>query len=341
MLRPMSRNTERLIYTLTPNPALDLSGHVPRILLNEKNYVTKARRDPGGNGINAARIIQRLGGRVVTFGFIGGSTGDALVRLVKGEGISTRFTPIKNTTRVNVTVTNDKDHQQTRLTFPGPSISQTEIKALENQIRKIHPPGILVMGGSLPQGCSGRFYPRVVRAASAQGLQIVVDAPVKYLRAILATKGTRLLLIKPNEVEFEELCGKKLRGERAIAREAMKFARQVEFVCVSLGERGAILATSRGAWVGRPPKVKARGSVGAGDSMVGAMAMKLTHDIKSEDHIVDAFAWGLAAGTATAEAEGTAMANAGRVKELTGKTIIRKLEMGSRRDSLLVPGGPQ
>src|SRR5690349_12571342 len=99
------------IHTLTPNPALDLSGHVSGLVANEKNYVSKPRLDPGGNAINAGRIAQRLGAQVTAMGFAGGATGTQLLELLGAEKLKTRFTQIQNSTRTNVTVTNDSDHQ--------------------------------------------------------------------------------------------------------------------------------------------------------------------------------------------------------------------------------------
>ncbi len=57
-----------MIISLTPNPALDVSGLVTRLTPNEKSYVTHEIRLPGGNGINAARIAQRLGSKVTVTG---------------------------------------------------------------------------------------------------------------------------------------------------------------------------------------------------------------------------------------------------------------------------------
>ena len=44
----------------------------------------------------------------------------------------------------------------------------------------------------------------------------------------------------------------------------------------SLGEKGALFSTEQGCWLSKPLRVKVRGSVGAGDSTVGAVvaAMK-------------------------------------------------------------------
>ena len=53
------------IVTITPNPAVDLSTTVDRIMPVAKLRGKTQRRDPGGGGINVARVIRRLGGDAV------------------------------------------------------------------------------------------------------------------------------------------------------------------------------------------------------------------------------------------------------------------------------------
>lgn len=313
------------IYTLTPNPALDLAGHVSALRSNEKNYVFRTRRDPGGNSINVARVAQRLGAEVVALGFVGGPTGEELQKLVEREGVRQAFTVIRATTRTNVTVTNDADHRQTRLTFPGPRVSHNEIQALRRAVARLRAPALLVTGGSLPQGCADSFYREVGEIAARRKIPVILDVPVKQLRASLRG-GFRPLLIKPNIAELEELAGKDLKSERAILAAAQGLAKKAKIVCISLGDRGAYFVTDGKVWHAHSPKVKARGTVGAGDSMVGAMAARFAHyrsvDLP-EAKLLDVFAWGLAAGAASAEAEGTAMAQPARVKSLRAKVKIK------------------
>src|SRR3989338_8323134 len=97
------------VYTVTPNPALDLSGHVSKIVPNEKNYVFRERRDPGGNGINVARVAARLGASTVALGLIGGSPGNEIATLLTQASVAHDFIKIRSTTRTNVTITNDSD----------------------------------------------------------------------------------------------------------------------------------------------------------------------------------------------------------------------------------------
>jgi len=46
-------------------------------------------------------------------------------------------------------------------------------------------------------------------------------------------------------------------------------------ICVSSVEGGALLVTRNGSFFGRAPKISIHSSVGAGDSMVGAMIAQL------------------------------------------------------------------
>lgn len=322
------------LYTVTPNPALDLSGEVEGLVPNEKNYVSRERRDPGGNGINSARVATRLGARVTALGWMGGPTGAEIEALLEREGVRCEFTPIAGQTRVNVTVSNLGTHQQTRLTFPGPRVTPKEKEALLRRVRSLRAPGIFVVGGSLPQGCAPDFHLTLAREAHARGLGVVLDVPSKFLKKAVGGRGFAPLLVKPNEVELAEWWGKPLRTERALLDAAHAMAEHAALVCVSLAERGAWLVTRGHAWRGAAVKVRARGTVGAGDSMVGAMCVRLLHHglTECEDvarllrrspgtelprELQDVLRWGLAAGAATAEVSGTALASAAAIRKLT------------------------
>ncbi len=73
------------IVTLTPNPAVDISTSVEKIVPVNKLRCTTQLRDPGGGGVNVARVVKRLDGDVVAVYPIGGATGDLLRRLVERE----------------------------------------------------------------------------------------------------------------------------------------------------------------------------------------------------------------------------------------------------------------
>lgn len=322
------------VYALTPNPALDISGHVKKVIPDEKNYVDRTRVDPGGNGINSARILKRLGVDVVALGFLGGGPGGQIKDLLEQEKIRCRFVSIRGETRVSVTVTNDGDHNQTRFTFPGPKISKEEIRQLHQQLENLRGPGILILGGSLPPALSKSFYLSVAKLAMRRGLGVTLDVPAKPLQDTLKQMKGRFLLLKPNQTELEEFEGKKLSDLNAVAKSARQMNRKAALVCVSLGEKGALFSTEQGCWLAKPPRVKVRGSVGAGDSTVGAIVAALGErglilpeylDRADEKDLLHVFKMGMAGGAATVSAEGTSLGEASVIRKLYRKIRVQRV----------------
>src|SRR5690348_11558038 len=75
------------IATLTVNPAVDLSFFVERLAPSEKLRCEALRRDAGGGGLNAGRVIRRLGGQAIAVFPAGGANGERLKALLKAEGM--------------------------------------------------------------------------------------------------------------------------------------------------------------------------------------------------------------------------------------------------------------
>ena len=100
--------TERIIYvpdivTLTINPAIDIFVNVERVEPTRKLRGSAPKRDPGGGGINVARVAHRLGSTVAAIYPTGGAIGKLLHRLVEREGIPSLVTPSHVETRENFT----------------------------------------------------------------------------------------------------------------------------------------------------------------------------------------------------------------------------------------------
>ncbi len=68
------------IVTITPSPAIDLSTAVDRIVPVAKLRGQSQKRDPGGGGVNVARVIRRLGGDARAIYPVGGAIGKLLRR---------------------------------------------------------------------------------------------------------------------------------------------------------------------------------------------------------------------------------------------------------------------
>ena len=72
---------------MTPNPAIDVSTSVGKIAPFTKLRCASPKRDPGGGGVNVARVVKRLGGEVAAIYPVGGATGGLLRRLMDREGV--------------------------------------------------------------------------------------------------------------------------------------------------------------------------------------------------------------------------------------------------------------
>ncbi len=100
MTVPASLNGNRAnIVTLTMNPALDITTSVDRVHPTDKLRCHGDRRDPGGGGINVARIARVLGTSVAAVFPAGGSTGDVIADLLVGEAVPFHRVKISGGTR--------------------------------------------------------------------------------------------------------------------------------------------------------------------------------------------------------------------------------------------------
>ena len=75
-----------MIYTVTLNPALDKTVEIPSLTVDSVNRITTMRTDPGGKGINVSKVIDKLGGKSIATGILGGDTGRAIQSALEEHG---------------------------------------------------------------------------------------------------------------------------------------------------------------------------------------------------------------------------------------------------------------
>ena len=75
------------IVTLTLNPAIDGAAEAEEVRPIHKIRTWSERYDPGGGGINVARVVKELGGSALAVYLSGGATGPILDQLLQAAGI--------------------------------------------------------------------------------------------------------------------------------------------------------------------------------------------------------------------------------------------------------------
>jgi len=301
------------IVTLTVNPAIDASCLADEVIPMRKVRTREERYDPGGGGLNVARVIHELGGEAVAFYLAGGLTGQALEGLIERSGVAAVRVPVSGLTRVSHTVLETSTGHEFRFTPEGPVVEEAEwLNCLE--VLSVIDGDYFVVSGSLARGMPADFYARVAKLVKARGGRVVLDSSGSPLHWALQ-EG--VWLVKPSRRELEHLLGRKVltpQDEEALAREVVEQGR-AEIVALTLGTSGAVLATRDGALRLPSPKVDTKSAVGAGDSFVGAMVWALAQGLPVEE----AFAHGIAAGAATAMTTGTELCRRADVERLYGE----------------------
>lgn len=301
------------IVTLTLNPAMDLSTTAARVEPTRKLRCSLPHYDPGGGGINVARVVATLGGDALAVYPGGGPFGDLLERTLAGLGVPQRRVPIAGDTRESFTVDEGASGLQYRFVLPGPELSAVEQQACLDAIAALDPrPSWLVLSGSFPPGVAPTFFDQVVALAQRIGARLVLDCSGEALRHAGQRGGIHLL--KPSLSELATLAGGKVEGvaaQEAALRELI--GRGVaEVIVLSLGGEGAVLASKEGIERFAPLDVQVCSAVGAGDSMVGAMILALSRGWS----LPAAVRYGIAAGSATLMRPGTELCRAEDVERL-------------------------
>jgi 6-phosphofructokinase 2 len=301
--------TSRII-TLTLNPAVDLACEAETIFPTRKVRTTTEQFDPGGGGINVARVVRELGGEALAVVLIGGGTGRFLQELLVDARVECLTIPVGGLTRVSVTVHERSTSLEYRFVPEGPPMSASEWDAILEALGRVDG-GWVVASGSLPRGAPEDAYAHIARLCARRGQRFVLDSSGAALKAAL---GSGVTLIKPSLGEIEGLVGRELRESQDLEREAIGLVRAgaAEMIAVSLGAAGALLATRGGVLRKLAPEVPVRSAVGAGDSFVAAMTLGLADGMEPER----AFARGIAAGSAAVMRYGTAHPQRADIEEL-------------------------
>ena len=263
------------IVTLTINPAIDIFVNVGHVEPTRKMRCSPPKRDPGGGGINVARVAHRLGSDVAAIYPIGGAIGKLLQRLVEREGIASMVTPSHVETRENFTAYEEDTGEQYRFVLPGSALHRAEWEACLDKLASL-PEQAEIRRRQRQRAArrAGRFFARVVRHAKALGAKTVIDTSGAALKAALDEGVT---LIKPNLVELIEFVGSALDSDADRIAACRKLAAdgRAQAVALTLGEQGALLVTADQAWRAQPMAIEVVSTVGAGDSFLGGMVAAL------------------------------------------------------------------
>jgi len=285
-----------MIVTLTANPSLDRTATLDRPLARgEVHRVSSVTVEPGGKGINVARVAHYAGHPVRAI--LPADPDDPILHGLDALRVPYRSVPLAGAVRTNLTLT-EADGTTTKINEPGPSLDAETIERLAHLlVLESERADWVVLSGSLPPGVPEQWYADLVRALRPWGCRIAVDtsdAPLLALAARFPDAAPDLL--KPNSEELAQLTGADPEALEASAAagdptgcvEAARtlVERGVGAVMATLGGAGAVLVT---------PPITVRSTVGAGDSSVAGYVLAHTRELSAPDRLRLAVAYGSAA----------------------------------------------
>jgi ribokinase len=250
---------------------MDMVMTVPYLPKNgETLSADKFYINPGGKGANQAVAIAKLGGAVKMIGKVGrDANGRALKENLSAFGVDVScVTETETSSGLAMIIVEGGDNRIILYKGANHCVCEADV----NQGLKDACPGdILIMQLEIPI----EIVDYAAAAAKNKGMTVILNpAPAVALSESLMQNVD---VIAPNESETEILTGVNPSGDVELALAVKKlYSLGVKKVIVTLGARGAAVAEGQNIDYIPARKVKAVDTTSAGDTFVGACALKLS-----------------------------------------------------------------
>ena len=315
----MNNYSEMPIVTVTLNPAIDRTLHLPTFALGQVNRVESERTDPGGKGINVAKVIKALKHPVLVTGFLGTNNAAAFQNYFKKENIHNHFVETAGENRVNIKIVDMTNDVVSELNFPGITPTTLDLDHLLDTLRQLAATHKwFVLSGSLPPTVPTDIYAQLITMLHEYDCKVILDTSGAALTAGIAA---RPFAVKPNLPELSQLMNSPMESEEEILKAIKELLSQgIEKVAISLGEKGSLVADRNQILRAKAPVVPVCSTVGAGDAFVAGFSVGQARNLSLADSVRLASA---SAGAAVA-LPGTQAASLQQVNELINKVQINE-----------------
>lgn len=289
-----------MIVTVTMNPAIDKTVLLGTFLRGGLNRIEDMILDAGGKGINVSKTIKALGGQSIATGFVGGNNGEAMIQMLRNDGVETDFVVIEGETRVNTKIA-ETDGTVTELNEAGPYVTNEKQECLIQKLMQYaNEDTWFVLSGSVPASVPKTIYRDIIQAVHTKGAKVFLDADGELFEHALAAKPD---VVKPNRVELEKYIGAKhsLSKDELINAGESLLEQGIETVIISLGHEGAFFLM-KGLTLTCPAiATRVHSTVGAGDALVAAF----TYGRDRGEDLVGCAKLGIATSAGAVATEGT------------------------------------
>lgn len=285
-----------MIITVTLNPCVHhlLAYETPE----QGQVVVKPVRSfmqPGGKGLNAARVAASLGGEVLALTTWGGVEGKLLLRETAYSGIEVRAVELSRPTRISTGLFNLTTSDFMELLEPGVELDEEEVEAFfQLFVDSVSGTELVSLNGSSPCPATDGFFKRACETARKAGCRVILDT---YGDSLVQAVESVPYMVKMNRDEIRISFGMEIDDERDLNTFIRRLKdKGVARVLITDGARGAWLFSDDQAFKIEVPEQRALHAIGSGDAMLGAIMARL----EQGDPLEEACRWGAAAGAVNA-----------------------------------------
>ena len=227
----------------------------------------------GGKGANQAVAAAKLGAEVVMVSDLGDDTlGDSALKNFESYGIDTlhvRRIPNQSTGTATILVDQSSgDNAILIVAGANGDLSSADVDAASEALK-----GCDLILLQLEIQLATAYA--AIRFARKNGVRTVLN-PAPARRNLDMEIVTQASFVIPNETELAIMTDMPVASEAELSAAAQSLVEKgVETVIVTLGARGALIATPEGARRIEPVKVEAIDTTGAGDAFIGSFARYL------------------------------------------------------------------
>ncbi|GAA0275929.1 1-phosphofructokinase family hexose kinase [Faecalicatena contorta] len=309
-----------MIHTLTLNPAIDKLLFLPEFKKNITNRLQSDDASMGGKGTHVSMNLHNMGISNRAYGIAYGETGSKIIQMLEQYGIEVHFLqkPEKNS-RTNYIIIEENGDCST-LASPGVSLDQDIIDEITARlIEELEPDDSLILSGDTSNCYDPCVYNYMLQKLKDKKIKIFLDASGPTLEKCLDASP---FLIKPNQDELSQLCGKDLQTEADIVSAIESLSRcNIPIIAVSLGGDGSIVKYNDTIYRVIPPEVSVCNTIGCGDCFLSGMIYGIEKNYPIEKTLTIA----TAVSAATAESRFSVGFDPVRAKKLAGQVKITQL----------------
>jgi 1-phosphofructokinase family hexose kinase len=291
-----------MILTVTLNSALDRLLFLDEFRPGTTMRPQKMIEAVGGKGFDVSVVLQTLRAENLALGLVAGLTGQQLVKLLDGYGLTYDLIWVEGETRIAHVLIETQHHRHSHVIAGGLSVPDKAYQELLARYQAyLGRVKWVIASGSLAAGVPVEAYQHLVSLAHQAGIPSLIDSSGPPILATLSKPPT---ILKMNEQEFEQTFALQAETLETLieAGKHIQAQYQLPALVITCGPRGTLLFTPEVAYLATTPPQQAVNAAGAGDGVSAALVWRLA----AGDNWPEALRWAVATGAAVVLTEGTA-----------------------------------